>query len=389
MTRAADYPPEAMDVWILAGQSNMEGCGSLEGALEPDQRVWCFNSKGEWGIARDPLHQLHHSIAPVDMELRRRGFPEDMSDEAVRAHYDAVTVGMGGGLGISFGKAMADTLERPVGLIAAAHGGTSLEDWNHSRKDEGMHSLYGAMLERVRLAGYPVAGIIWYQGEADGLVKADAETYFDRLPGWIAAVRKDLSNPVLPFVAVQIGCTTMPNPGSEEEAGWDIVRDDLYILPEHVSYAEVTSAIDLGLEDCIHIDTPGLIRLGRRAARIALGLSGVPGMSTGPRVTDVRIHNENQVRISCCRVSGGWQPTRRMSGFSVCHADGSPVPDNRVFAANRNPGTPADIMLRLNRRPKPGECISYGRGLNPYCNVVDEADMPLCAFMKAIDGTEG
>ncbi len=34
----------------------------------------------------------------------------------------------------------------------------------------------------------------------------------------------------------------------------------------------------------------------------------------------------------------------------------------------------------MNLPMEPGNYLGYGEGLFPYCNVVDEADMPLCAF---------
>lgn len=379
---------ENIDVWIMAGQSNMEGCGSLEGTLEPDERVWCYYSGGTWDIARDPLHVLHHSNAAVDMELRRRGFPPEATDEEVRKHYDTKTVGLGGGLGLSFGTVMADAIGRPVGLLAAAHGGTSLEDWNENRKDEGMKSLYGAMLERVKRAGGRLRGIIWYQGESECGRISDAETYLTRLSRWIAAARSDLGKPELPFIAVQIGCTTMLEPDSEQERAWDTIRQALYDLPDHVPHTAVTSAIDLGLQDSIHIDTPGLIQLGRRMARLGLSLTGEGEQTIGPRVATVEKCTEDTayayVRVTCSGITDGWTPMRRIAGFNVYDSTGRAVPDNRVYAAYRDPGEPASIILKLNRMPKEGECIGYGRGLNPYCNAEDGAGMPLCAFLRPI-----
>lgn len=388
MASSHNIPPENLDVWILAGQSNMEGCGSLVNTLPPDERVWCYYSGGYWDIAKDPLHVLHHSAAPVDLQLRRRDFPDDMTDDAVRAYYDEVTAGMGGGLGVSFGKVMTDATGSPVGLVAAAHGGTSLEEWSETRKNEGMHSLYGAMLERVKLAGGTVRGILWYQGESDCEQIGIAETYLERFTRWITAARTDLGKPDLPVVAVQLGCTTMPEPGSEQEKAWDIVRQALYDLPDTVPYTAVTSAIDLGLEDNIHIDTVGLNMLGSRMARLALGLTGETGHTANPRVESVESFENSTpyvfVRIDCSGVTGGWHPERRIAGFDVYDAQGQPVPDNRVYAAFRDPDNPSAIILKLNRKPESGEQIGCGRGLNPYCNAVDDAGMPLCAFLRPV-----
>jgi hypothetical protein len=37
----------------------------------------------------------------------------------------------------------------------------------------------------------------------------------------------------------------------------------------------------------------------------------------------------------------------------------------------------------LNRPPDAKMQVTYGMGANPYCNVTDENDMPLCAFGPA------
>lgn len=69
------YFPDDLDVWVMAGQSNMEGCGSLAESIEPDPRVWCFTTRHEWRIAKDPLHDLLDSRAPADRTLRLAATP--------------------------------------------------------------------------------------------------------------------------------------------------------------------------------------------------------------------------------------------------------------------------------------------------------------------------
>src|SRR5690606_13817201 len=114
--------PDHLDVWALAGQSNMQGCGLLAGALSPDARVWNFSSAGRWEIAEEPLHRLWESCTPVQQKLLREGLgvltiaKRNESDEEMAA-LEAQTRQTGAGLGIAFGKAMADATGKPVGLI--------------------------------------------------------------------------------------------------------------------------------------------------------------------------------------------------------------------------------------------------------------------------------
>ncbi len=63
--------PENLDVWVLAGQSNMQGVGDLAGAVPPDERVWNFTRAGHWEIATEPLHKLWQSYTPVHKTMMR------------------------------------------------------------------------------------------------------------------------------------------------------------------------------------------------------------------------------------------------------------------------------------------------------------------------------
>ncbi|MBW7454694.1 sialate O-acetylesterase, partial [Paenibacillus sepulcri] len=50
------------DLWLLAGQSNMEGCGYLADLEEPLNGVSCFYLGDRWDIAADPLTWLKESV---------------------------------------------------------------------------------------------------------------------------------------------------------------------------------------------------------------------------------------------------------------------------------------------------------------------------------------
>jgi hypothetical protein len=169
--------------------------------------VLVFSSAGAWEPAAEPLHRLWESFTPVHQELMRPGLPaadQGLSDAelARRAARERVT---GAGLGLAFGIAMAQSSGRRIGLVAAAHGGTSLEQWSPALKDRGGHSLYGAMLERIARAGGRLRGVLWYQGESDAHDVEAGRSYAERFDRWIAALRSDTGRPDLPVIAVQIG----------------------------------------------------------------------------------------------------------------------------------------------------------------------------------------
>lgn len=372
------------DVWVLAGQSNMQGCGWLHGALAPDERVWSFNSAGQWEIGNEPLHRLWESCTPVHQELMRLWLPEadkQVSDEEYARRENETRTG-GAGLGLSFAIAMAEALGRPVGLIPAAHGGTSLDQWSPSLKYLGGRSLYGAMLQRIQMAGGKLRGILWYQGESDATLMSLASSYAKRFDEWIAAVRADTGIADLPVYVVQIGRVVEPPDRQGLWLGWDLVREALRTLPERTPHTAVTSAVDLTLVDLIHIDTHGLVRLGQRLAKLALA-----GRQFGPQVAGIERFKSpaglvNAIRVRFRGLTGGWQVTDNLGGFEVRLPEAEYRDPLYVVNAWVDPaGDGTDIIVLLNREMDADVSLGYGLGLNPACDLADEADMPLCAFL--------
>lgn len=373
---------ENYDVWVLAGQSNMQGCGWLQGTLAPDWRVWSFSSAGHWGMAEEPLHRLWESFTPVHQDFMRPGLlfeDHEMTDAQLADRENRIRT-TGSGLGLSFGVAMADALSKPIGLIPAAHGGTSLDQWSPRLKPMGGRSLYGGMLERIKRAGGNLRGILWYQGESDATLIDLGLSYARRMDEWIAAVRADTGIADLPFIAAQIGRVVEPADRQGIWPGWNLVQEALRTLPERVPNTYVTSAIDLPLVDLIHVNTGALIRLGKRMAALALA-----GQQLGPRVASIeRIKSPagitNAIRVRFEGVTGNWSRVDNIRGFEARIADA----DQRalLFVVNAYvDGDGTDVIVLLNREMEPDTRLGYGLGNNPACDLADAADCPLCSFL--------
>lgn len=380
--------PHSLDLWVLAGQSNMVGRPPLVGALQSHPHVWNFSSAGIWEPAIDPLHRLWESFTPVHQRLMRASLSLEL-----RSRSDSELAGeeraekSGAGLGLSFSIAMHHAHGRSIGLIPCAHGGTSLEEWSPAHDQTGANSLYSGMLERIRRArtAGTIKGILWYQGESDSMRQKDAESYGQRFKQWIETARTDIGLPGLPVIAVQVG--RVDNPAFLHA---DLVREALRQLPAQLQGTAVTSAIDLAIVDECHVSTHSLIRLGRRLARAALHLTDQPDVAPGPQVSSIRavpgdLPHYHCVDIALTGVAGRLNPIEHVSGFSVSdtNADaGTPV---KIWNAdtrptNDHPTGDATIRLHLSRPVTVTTHIAYGQGVAPYCNIVDDADMPLCAF---------
>ena len=383
-----------MHTWILAGQSNMQGYAMLDDprrALFGDRRVEQLTSAGEWAPAEDPLHRLWESYTPVHQALMRPSLPQqdaDLDDAELARRARAVRRD-GAGLGIAFATAYADATGEAVGLIPAAHGGTSLAEWapgHGGQPDDSPLTLYGAMIDRVRRARLRsdvlLRGVLWYQGESDAN-DADAPRYAERFDHWLARLRRDLDEPDLPLYAVQLG----PYAGSDESDpntahAWDLIREAQRTLPSRSRHTGIASAVDLGLCDPIHIDAPSLERLGRRLARLAATAS------TGPNVDRVVLagwaaNDLCLLRVSCRNVTGSWHPASRIPGFVLCDQDGTALRGLRVVEAHPYPGDATAIQIVTDVADPSlldGARLAYGLGCDPLCSAVDDADMPLPAF---------
>jgi sialate O-acetylesterase len=383
------------DLWVLAGQSNMEGVGNLIDVTPPDPKVMLLGSSGKWSIAEEPLHWLVDSPDPV-----HSGDPKTRAERSAQTHKHR---NKGAGLGLPFAVAMVEATGVPVGLVACAHGGTSMEQWNPSKKGEGGNSLYGSMLRQVKLAGGKVKGVLWYQGESDAMSEG-WKTYAKTFPAFIAAVRSDLGQPELPFYLAQIGRFVRDS----DPKGWNTVQNLERMIPEQVPNTAVVSVIDLELDDGIHVGTQGLKRVGHRLAKIALrNLFGQVGATT-PTFDKVTRGQDNTlivkfsgVNMGAGRGTGamagmmngmmgrnnsssagestaiGLKPERHIAGFSICKEDGTPI--SLIFEAAV--GKPRDtVVLKLNGPVPEKATLYYGHGMNPYCNLVDSLDMAVPVF---------
>ena len=348
------------DVWILGGQSNMEGIGYLKYALKPRSKVRAFYMDDRWGIAKDPVHNLYEAVDRVHADLSG-GHPP------VRASH------VGIGPGVAFGQEMFRRTGVPQGLISCAHGGTSMSQWNPALKSKGGKSLYGAMLRRFHKNGGKVAGIVWYQGCSDA--NDQHIHYTRRMIKLIKAMRNDFGEPHLPVAAAQIAGVyyTSLNPNS-----WNSIQEQQRLLPEKIHDLAMVPAIDLSLDDLIHLRGFDQNRMGRRLAQAMSFLrrdknAGLPPIEL-ISITD-NIDKNTGVRAVCVKfrnVTGRLQAAGKPAGFTV-------LDKNKLNpGAFRTDLTTDTAIIRLAPWVNcKSMAVHYGYGLAPYCNITDSADRSL------------
>jgi acetyl esterase/lipase len=200
--------PRKLKVFLLAGQSNMEGKG--DGAkLTPDERARLKAVQPRIRIAYN-----HEPLVPLDVITAAPGNKKRFG------------VDFTFGPELFFGLRVAEAWPNDeILLIKRSVGATSLygrwnPDWTKEKAakfgEENAQPLYPDFIGYVReiLSTYPrdsyeICGMLWVQGEQDSNVSKNgpepAESYGRNLQNLIKRVRTDVGVNDLPFLLVQVG----------------------------------------------------------------------------------------------------------------------------------------------------------------------------------------
>lgn len=358
------------DLWILAGQSNMEGCAKLSQRdfdFIPREDVRALYLCNDWAAARPSLHDLGSSFYQVHILLGGVPKPD----------------WWGAGPGLSFALSMEGYTGVPQGLICCAHGGTNLaEHWNPRYKDEGPHkSLYAAMVARVRENGNRVRGMFWYQGcsDAEELLH---DKYTENMIDFVHACRRDIAKD-LPVVQVQIG-RTISRPTREYCHWWKCIQEQQRLLHEKVENLDTVASVTKCLDDAIHLDSEGQWQLGAEAAEAMYHLvfgEDDQGCLAAPRLErywmdryrrDIEPLSEYVVvKLKYCNLHGSLTAQGRPMGFEVISNDPEQIPQY-VYKISLEQDT---VSLFLSATPDmlSGCQLYYGYAPDCPCNITDEA----------------
>lgn len=360
------------DIWIMAGQSNMEGNGALDHFPPRHRWVHMFAKRCEWVPAEEPTHWWLESPFPAHWY----GMNGEQWKEALTKPQPVRDKGYSPGM--AFGRKMADSTGVPIGLLPTALGGSNQEQWNPDGREKGTSTLYGSMLEYVRRSGAKSpAGILWYQGESETWMEALVQSFNDQFMKMVRCMRADLGNPRLPFIYVQL--SRVCGMGVEGRL-WNTVqefhRKAAAIIPDSACVA----AVDLPLDDGIHISAHGQDILGARLATPALRLVFGRKVSDGPQFAGAQLEGTEKktLRVRFTGVNGRMHPGRHIAGFSVCDSEGKDLCS--IYEVRTDPRQADSVLLLLDATPPSGAQLWYGKGTNPYCNLVDGENMSALVF---------
>jgi len=409
------------DLWVLAGQSNMEGSARMENLEPPSPFVHFFHFRDEWAIAKDPLSDPMQAVDPVhwrtkltddelpepvkqlaekynyqlaNLQTRKRPISEELRKtfkengldiqefiESMRPTPDSVRSyrayrTRGAGLGVAFGKELYKKTSVPVGLIFCANGGTSMDQWDPAMKRYGGESLYGSMIRRINAVGGKVKGVVWYQGESDA--ESDhLASYLGKTKKFIQILRDDLNTPHLPFLYVQIGRVF---DRKRDYKIWNGIQHRQLELESLVDNVAMASAIDATMSDHIHLDAVSQRALGRQLAKLALILAyGDKQLKAGPRFLRCELVSPDRksIRLIFSSVNNRLILRSDRLEFRIYNSDWKRQVVESMIVDEKIPDS---ILLNL-REPLPKDAtIEYGRGLNPLTGIVDDEGMSLPVF---------
>lgn len=245
---AADTAPtHPMQLFLLAGQSNMAGRGDVaaqDQIVHP--RIFVLNRELEWVPAVEPLH-FDKPVAAV-------------------------------GPGLAFARTLVEQdAQVVIGLIPAAVGGSPISAWEPGATypETGAKPYDDALLRtRHALQRGELRAILWHQGESDANPQS-APPYQARLRTLIGRFRSEFGNDRLPVLLGQLG------QWSERpwDAAWKQVDQAHREVAGSVPGVKFVSSQGLAHKgDVLHFDAAAARELGRRyaAAYLALPANPVP-----------------------------------------------------------------------------------------------------------------
>jgi len=355
------------DVWILAGQSNMQGVGRLRPCdldFTPDNTVRAFYMDGRWRSAKHPLHNAWIENGVIHSEKISDTLPEDK--------YQGV------GLGLSFAKQMKEKTGVPQGLICTAYGGSPLLMWSPSQKETfGQNSLYQKMYNRVCMNGKRVAGMLWFQGCADAF-ECGSEKFEERTVEFFESARKDFG--FFPIIQFQIGRVVHPELEGLTE-NWMKIREIQRNLHKKVKCLYTVSSINKTLDDLIHLSADSSDELGNQAAEIMQEICGKEIFMQ--EISSIELSEDKKSRmakvtVTFSNVVGGLKADGRPCGFTVS-SEAYTLQNDLVFDVKLEENR-AVIYLWCSKSEAEEKYLCYGFGLNPYCNITDSKNRAILCF---------
>lgn len=311
------------EVWFCSGQSNMEmpvkgfrgqpvfGSQPYIASANPKRALRFYTVKNAW------------STTPKEEGIEGQwseASPAEVANFSATAYF--------------FGNQLQQSLDIPVGLIHCSWSMSKIEAWMNKETLSCFSEvalpdinqtefewtagtptlLWNAMVNPWK--GFPVKGVIWYQGEAN---TPNPELYKRLFPSMVTQWRSFFNHPDMPFYYVQIA--PWKSEGNDK-LDWAWFRQCQLEIMNEVPHVGMVTTGDLGSETFIH--SPYKIKVGERLAYWALaktyGLEGI--QYSGPVYQSHKVKG-NVVEVNFKYAEEGLTPeNQQLKGFEIAGKDG-------------------------------------------------------------------
>ena len=385
------------EVWLCSGQSNMafmvkesshieQSLANVEGKdiRLYDMKPRVLTNNIEWDSIDLVKLNNHDYYLPTTWQMQSK---ENVSDFSAVAYH--------------FGAMLADSLGVPVGLICNAVGGAPAEafidrktlefhpvlvdilynwkendmiqDWCRGRAKQNI-AKSNVKLQRhpyepcylyetgvMPIAGYPIKGAIWYQGESNA---HNVELHEVIFPTLVDCWRRTWNDAEMPFYFVQLSSINRPS--------WPHFRDSQRRLAAEIANCDFVVSSDKGHPTDVHPKEKAPI--GERLARLALnqtyGMSHVAQHGPTPKrmfsfngKTVIEFDNAAELKTSDGDVLRGLEVAGKNGQFSKLD-------------------TKTEVKFKGNRMIIEREAHRVRYAWKPYtdANLVNEAGLPASTF---------
>ena len=314
----------AGEVWVASGQSNMEMPlrGYMHQPIEGAGDEIMFASKLGKGIRFINVPRVVKYEPQEDFEaVWNVSNPESVQELSALAWF--------------FARNLQDVIDRPVGIINAAWGGSKVEGWvpqeilaNYPDRDyeaerndptindwERVGVMYNSMLRPV--AGYTARGFLWNQGESN---VGGHDYYPARQKDMVDHWRTIWGNPDMQFYFVELPGWDY---GNVERIDCALFREAQHKAEQMTPGAHIVCTSDLVYPDeADDIHARNKRELGKRmaaaAATYSYGIKGIPHIYPTYREVDFR---GPEAVISFNDAWQGFTPNEDIQGFEVAGED--------------------------------------------------------------------
>lgn len=362
------------DLWLLAGQSNMEGAGIVTPEVDfetsmPKHFIRAFYMNDNWGNAKPALHNLNISKDNVHKNTIDN-YRKSLEERGLTLYDDPPYEGRRNiGPGYYFAKEMFElTGCVPQGVIPAAVGGAPISMWLPSNEE----NYYTAAVRRIEETGNNIKGVFWAQGEGN----ANYEAY----PAQIEAIREDLCRKTnknnMPFVQMQsFKCTVFVDDINQDRV-WTNFREMQRKMLLNAEFLTTIATNDLELDDCIHLSANSQKTAGIRAAYAMHYLITGIGFAE-PELDCIYVKKAryvpdlfSEIHIRYKNLAGNLKSCGVPFGFTLREKD-KEIPTIKMIKRIIVSQNEVVINVEIPSEKLGDYEVYYGFGNNFYCNITD------------------